>query len=522
MLKMDNHRRDEEEEEEEEEEEDDEDEDNEEDEEEEEEESFGEEGGPSPHQGVMRRGHETSLDGLSPACRALLKQALVAQVTGQAEKAVQTYLMTFKIHPAAAPKFRDEFLSVLKLHISQLVERRSVESGLPLCRLAVSVLPQDTDVMTLLGRILFMVGQEGEARRQWQAAIDAASSDLQSVEARESLDLLNARAVNRWHYRMINDPERNKSYHDAILRAVKRRSPGAAPVLDIGAGTGLLAIYAARSSEGNPIWACEMSEPMVEIAREVLQANCLSHRIKLLSKHSDDVRVDDDDAMCADDAEASSETPARLNKRVAVIVTETADCGLLGESMMPSLRVASQNLLADGGQTIPCKADVHALLVHSPILRSQGRINENAMCGVVLSSVVTLIPQDPYLCEYLSECGHVALSDAFTGIQLPFGCPRQSSNTAHANIPEFSPAANCVSEAGRCEGVAAAPPQARGLAHSLQRSHGACAAFTGTIPELVVWHAIWQHASRNPATRKVHGVASTLLCWLRPCFAGCG
>ena len=156
-----------------------------------------------------------------------------------------------------------------------------------------------------------MVGQEGEARRQWLAAVDAATSDFQSVEARESLDLLNARAVNRWHYRMINDPERNKSYHDAILRAVNRRSPGATPVLDIGAGTGLLAMYAARCGQGNQIWACEMSEPMVEIAGEVLQANGLSHRIKLLAKHSDDLRVrDSNDGMCLDEAEASSAAPA--------------------------------------------------------------------------------------------------------------------------------------------------------------------------------------------------------------------
>jgi len=108
----------------------------------------------------------TSFEDLSPACSAMLKRALVAQVRGQAEQAVQMYLMTFKMHPTAAPKFRDEFLNVLKLHLSRLAGRGTAASGLPLCRLAASVLPKDTEVITLLGRTLFVAGQEGEARRQ--------------------------------------------------------------------------------------------------------------------------------------------------------------------------------------------------------------------------------------------------------------------------------------------------------------------------------------------------------------------
>ena len=46
-----------------------------------------------------------------------------------------------------------------------------------------------------------------------------------------------------------------------------------------------------------------------------------------------------------------------------------------------------------------------------------------ALCGVVLASVVTLVPQDPYLCEYLREAGHVPLSEPFCALSVPFGRP---------------------------------------------------------------------------------------------------
>jgi type II protein arginine methyltransferase len=278
------------------------------------------------------------------------------------------------MHPAAAPKFREELLQVLKLHGSRLIaqgsaekEKPSLHSSISLYRLAVSVFPNDPEALTLLGRMLFVVGDEREARLQWLAAVAAAACEAECVEARESLDLLNARAVNRWHYRMINDVARNESYQDALFRAFTRRNARPTAVLDIGAGTGLLAMYAARCSATDPVWACEMSAPLVEIAAEVLAANNLRARIALLPKHSDDLRAPQSASVTAsvthpsrialppkhsDDLAPSpppchaahmsldappppvtlseTETASDLSQQVDVIVTETADCGLLG------------------------------------------------------------------------------------------------------------------------------------------------------------------------------------------------
>ena len=146
---------------------------------EEEEEEEDEEEEEEDEEEAVQDGGDRALAGLelSPACGAMLKQALVAQVSGQLERAVHLYLMCFKMHPASASAFRDEFVQVLKLHSSSLLAGRddageqNAAKSLTLHRLAASVLPGDSEVLTLLGRVLFVAGKEGEARTQWQAAV---------------------------------------------------------------------------------------------------------------------------------------------------------------------------------------------------------------------------------------------------------------------------------------------------------------------------------------------------------------
>ena len=55
--------------------------------------------------------------------------------------------------------------------------------------------------------------------------------------------------VPRWHFAMVQDARRNAAYERAIRRAVElKRAAGAREVvvLDIGAGSGILSLMAAR------------------------------------------------------------------------------------------------------------------------------------------------------------------------------------------------------------------------------------------------------------------------------------
>ena len=71
----------------------------------------------------------------------------------------------------------------------------------------------------------------------------------------ESLENMKALVADQWHYRMLNDKERNEAYDGAIKRALQIR-PGAT-VLDIGGGTGLLSIFAARAGADH-VYCCEV------------------------------------------------------------------------------------------------------------------------------------------------------------------------------------------------------------------------------------------------------------------------
>jgi len=140
---------------------------------------------------------------------------------------------------------------------------------------------------------------------------------------------------------MLSDTFRNTAYRLALEAAV---SPGD-HVLDIGTGTGLLAMMAARLVEpltGQPgdnpavlpgrVTACEVFPPMAALAKRIVAANNLNHLVTIVAKRSSDLVVGQDDA----------DMPGG---KVDVIVTEIFDSELLGEGLLPTLRHAVPNLL---------------------------------------------------------------------------------------------------------------------------------------------------------------------------------
>jgi len=64
------------------------------------------------------------------------------------------------------------------------------------------------------------------------------------LKAQENLDNICDLLVERWHFRMLNDVNRNQCYRDVIREALQQYSASSgerpALVLDIGTGTGLL------------------------------------------------------------------------------------------------------------------------------------------------------------------------------------------------------------------------------------------------------------------------------------------
>ncbi|XP_076943445.1 protein arginine N-methyltransferase 7-like [Bidens hawaiensis] len=159
---------------------------------------------------------------------------------------------------------------------------------------------------------------------------------------------------------MLNDAPRNRAYCLAIDKAVTKHSQ----VLDIGSGTGLLSMMAARamdidttsstsslSSSKGTVTACESYLPMVKLMKKVLRANNMNHKIRVLNKRSDELEVGADIASRAD-----------------VLVSEILDSELLGEGLIPTLQHAHDNLLVENYQTVPHKATTYGQLVESTYL----------------------------------------------------------------------------------------------------------------------------------------------------------
>jgi protein arginine N-methyltransferase 7 len=91
-------------------------------------------------------------------------------------------------------------------------------------------------------------------------------------------------AVNDFHYAMVNDHPRNEFFQQALARVI---SP-AAHVLEIGTGSGLLAMIAARLGARH-VTAIEANVHMAALARKNIAANGLADRITVLNAMSTDV-----------------------------------------------------------------------------------------------------------------------------------------------------------------------------------------------------------------------------------------
>ena len=198
--------------------------------------------------------------------------------------------------------------------------------------------------------------QAGELSRLAAESTTALAAALASrgAGADEAVVQLAARCVPRWHFAMLNDTERN----DALAVAVERLVRPGMHVLDIGAGTGLLAMMAARAGAGR-VTSCEANPLLAEIARQLVAANGMSDVVDVVAGRSTDLMVGRELARPAD-----------------LIVSEIVDCGLVGEGLLPTIRHARHGLLTPGGQVMPQAARLFGFLIESPVIIGLNRVTQ--------------------------------------------------------------------------------------------------------------------------------------------------
>lgn len=152
------------------------------------------------------------------------------------------------------------------------------------------------------------------------------------------MDRLGAQAV-RLHTVMLNDRRRTERFIAAVRQVVR---PGDV-VVDLGTGTGVLAIAAARAG-ARRVYAIE-SGAVRRVAERMARANGVADRVTVVAGHS---------------------TKVDLPERADVLVTETFGNAPLAERVLQSVADARRRLLKPDARVVPGALRIYALPVTFP------------------------------------------------------------------------------------------------------------------------------------------------------------
>jgi predicted nicotinamide N-methyase len=148
--------------------------------------------------------------------------------------------------------------------------------------------------------------------------------------------------VPNWHFTMLRDEMRAAAYDAAMRRAVTPQSR----VLEIGCGSGILAMMAARAGAKSVV-TCEMTPAIAKQAAEIIAQNGYADRVRVIAKHSHKLDVETD-----------------LGGRADILVSEILGSNLLGEFVLAAHEHAVRHLLEPQAQVIPARGAVRVALAH--------------------------------------------------------------------------------------------------------------------------------------------------------------
>jgi len=170
------------------------------------------------------------------------------------------------------------------------------------------------------------------------------------------------------HLEMLRDGPRTNTYHKALSDPSIFKD---AIVLDVGCGTGILAIFAAKAGAKH-VYALDASGPMTALARQIIADNGLEDVVtvvhsKLEDWHPPDLQVD-------------------------VIVSEWMGYFLLYEGMLDSVLTARDRFMKPGGKMFPDKAILYLFSYNDPY---DELAHFEDVCGVNMSAVKPLARAEP-------------------------------------------------------------------------------------------------------------------------------
>ncbi|MCF2872352.1 50S ribosomal protein L11 methyltransferase [Octadecabacter sp. G9-8] len=137
--------------------------------------------------------------------------------------------------------------------------------------------------------------------------------------------------VPRWHWAIARDERRNAAYDKALRACITPESI----VLEVGTGSGILAMMAARAGARH-VYTIEIVPLIAQAARENIRRNGFADRVTVI---------------CADATTVS--VGAQLPERCNVFLHEIISNDLLGEHVLPITEYARDALLTDDALHMP-------------------------------------------------------------------------------------------------------------------------------------------------------------------------
>lgn len=293
-----------------------------------------------------------------------------------------------------------------------------VEDAAESYRQALTINPDYVQAQNGLGDIFLKRGQLHDAAASYRACIEL---DPTRLKAHDGLNRALGALVPMWHVPMMNDKFRNDAYFAALQNAV---TP-ATHVLEIGTGSGLLAMMSARLG-ARKVTTCEAVTDIAETAKDIVAANGFSPPVTVVPKMSTKMIVGKD-----------------IEDRADLLVSEILSSEFLGEGVLSSIEDAKRRLLKPGARIIPARGSIQFALFGGADIEKNLCVNE--VYGFDLNKFNSLVPRKQYISR--NDLNIELLTDDTSAFFFDFaGTDRfPAENQKIIEVP--------VSKGGRCCGI---------------------------------------------------------------------
>jgi protein arginine N-methyltransferase 7 len=286
----------------------------------------------------------------------------VLKECGRLQKAADSYRQALALNP--------DFAEAHNNLGNVLLELGNIEKAKASYQQALALNPDYARAHSGLGDILLRRGRTHDAVVHYRKCID---QDLLWLKAHDGLNKALGHLVPLWHVAMMNDKFRNDAFFAALQGAITPETH----VLEIGTGSGLLAMMAARLG-AREVTTCEAVPMIAETARTIVADNGFTPPVTVIAKKSTKMKIGKD-----------------MRNRADLLVSEILSSEFLGEGVLSSIEDAKARLLKPGAIIIPARGSIQFALFGGDGIKQNVLVEK--VYGFDLSKFNTIISRKQYI-----------------------------------------------------------------------------------------------------------------------------